>query len=138
MKRATSFKRERNGLASLKQERSGQVMILSVMILGGVLLSAGAIAGLLTVYQIRASNDAVSSAKAVFAADTGIEVASWCLFKDCSPYSSSDLPPVDFDDSGVSFEANSEITETDVTIISKGFAADNQIVRILEVVFIIE
>ncbi len=113
-------------------------MILSVVILGGVLLSTGAIAGLLTVYQIRASNDAVNSAKAVFAADAGIEAASWCLFKDCSPYSSSDLPPVDFDDSGVSFEASSEITETDVTITSKGFAADGQIIRILETIFIIQ
>jgi len=113
-------------------------MILSVIILGGVLLSAGAIAGLLTVYQIRSSNDAVNSAKAVFAADAGIETMSWCLFKDCSPYSSESLPPVSFEDSGVSFEVVSQITPNDITITSQGLAAGGGVVRILENSFIIQ
>jgi hypothetical protein len=120
------------------RKKEGQVMILSVIILGGVLLSAGAIAGLLTVYQIRSSNDAVNSAKAVFAADAGVEIASWCLFKDCSPYDSDNLPPVDFTDVGVYFEATSTVTASEISIVSRGFAADGRVVRILENSFVIE
>ena len=39
-------------------------MIMVVVMMGGLLLVATAIAGLLTVYQVRQSNDAVSSAQA--------------------------------------------------------------------------
>ncbi|MEK7506151.1 MAG: hypothetical protein AAB572_00930 [Patescibacteria group bacterium] len=55
------------------RENSGQVMIMVVVMMGGLLLAATAIAGLLTVYQIRQSNDAVSSAQAFFAADAALE-----------------------------------------------------------------
>lgn len=120
------------------KRKDGQVMIISVVMLGGLLLSAGAIAGLLTVYQIRSSNDAVNSAKAVFAADSGIEAMSWCIFKDCSPYSTADLPPVGFEDSGVSFEANADISTSSISIVSEGLASNGSVVRILENAFIIE
>lgn len=53
-------------------------MILTVMALSGVVLSATAIAGLLVVYQLRQATDLANSAKAVFAADTGID---WALYK---------------------------------------------------------
>jgi hypothetical protein len=120
------------------KKQNGQVMILSVVILGGILLSAAAIAGLLMVYQIRASNDAVNSAKAIFAADAGIEVVSWCFFKGCPPYDAQNPPPIDFDDGGVSFEVDSTITATDITIVSKGLAAGGKVIRILETVFVVE
>jgi hypothetical protein len=56
---------------------SGQAMILAVLALGGALLGATAIAGFLTLYQIRSTTDSESSAKAIFAADAGSE---WALF----------------------------------------------------------
>ena len=51
----------------------GKVMLLTVLVIGGLLLGASAIAGLLMVYQIRQSGDVANSTKAIFAADSGIE-----------------------------------------------------------------
>jgi len=59
------------------RSRSGQVMILTILALGGTLLGATTVAGLLTLYQIRNSTDLANSAKAIFAADTGME---WGLY----------------------------------------------------------
>ena len=72
-----------------RSSSTGQVMVLSVVMLGGVLMSASAIAGLLMVYQIRQANDAVNSAKAIFAADTGIE---WGIYMFSRP-TSTELAP---------------------------------------------
>lgn len=51
-------------------------MILAVLMLGGAMLGVTAIAGLLMLYQIRQSTDYQVSAKAIFAADAGVE---WAL-----------------------------------------------------------
>lgn len=113
-------------------------MVISVVMLGGILLSAAAIAGLLMVYQIRSSNDVVNSAKAVFAADAGIEIATWCIYKvgNCpNNFTSRSSLPVNFSDPGVSFEVDLNLTPTDITITSRGFSAGGRIVRMLETVF---
>lgn len=60
-----------------RASRNGQVMILTVLALGGTLLGATTVAGLLTLYQIRNSKNISNSAKAIFAADAGVE---WGLF----------------------------------------------------------
>jgi hypothetical protein len=60
-----------------KNKRSGQAMLIAVLSLGGAILGATAIAGFLTLYQIRTTTDSQNSAKAIFAADTGTE---WALF----------------------------------------------------------
>lgn len=52
-------------------------MLIAVLSLGGAILGATAVAGLLTLYQLRAANDSENSAKAIFAADAGVE---WTLF----------------------------------------------------------
>ena len=57
--------------------RNGQVMLLTVLTLGGTLLGVTTIAGLLMIYQVRQSTDLSQSAKALFAADAGIE---WGLY----------------------------------------------------------
>jgi hypothetical protein len=54
---------------------SGQAMILAVLTLGGAILGVTAIAGLLMLYQIRQSTDFQNSAKSIFAADAGVELA---------------------------------------------------------------
>ena len=64
----------------------GQVMLLTVLVIGGLLLGASAIAGLMMVYQIRQSSDVVNSTKAIFAADSGVEWELYRMFKD-SDYS---------------------------------------------------
>lgn len=52
-------------------------MLITVLSLGGAILGATTVAGLLTLYQIRATTDTENSAKAIFAADAGVE---WALF----------------------------------------------------------
>ena len=64
----------------------GQAMILAVMALGGAILGATTIAGFLMVYQIRQTTDLANSAKAIFAADAGVECALYNQFisSDCA------------------------------------------------------
>jgi hypothetical protein len=62
--------------------RAGQAMLITVLALGGAILGATTVAGLLTLYQIRATTDAQSSAKAVFAADAGVEWARFSYYCD--------------------------------------------------------
>lgn len=68
----------RGGPASPRASREGQLMLLTILVLGATFLAATTIAGLLTTYQIRQSTDFVRSAQAIFAADTGIE---WGLYQ---------------------------------------------------------
>ncbi len=125
-----------NPKRSTLNPKSGQVMIISVVMLGGILLSAAAIAGLLMIYQIRASNDAVNSAKAVFAADAGIEAVTWCTFKPDCPWINFIDAPFNFDESAVTFKIQArEITADQFEIRSQGLAANGKVVRILETVF---
>lgn len=52
-------------------------MLLATLALGGAILGATTIAGLLMLYQIKTTTDTQNSAKAIFAADSGVE---WALF----------------------------------------------------------
>jgi len=58
--------------------RRGQLLLITVLTLGGTILGATTIAGLLLTYQIRQASDLASSGRAIYAADTGIE---WGLFR---------------------------------------------------------
>jgi uncharacterized protein (UPF0333 family) len=51
----------------------GQVMLLTALLIWGIVLSATSLASLLTIYQFRQVGDITNSAKAIFAADSGIE-----------------------------------------------------------------
>ena len=64
-------------------------MLLTVLSIGGTILGASAIAGLLMVYQIRSATDFANSAKAVFAADAGIEWAQYNYFNPTSTFAQS-------------------------------------------------
>lgn len=61
---------------------TGQVMILATLAIGGAILSATAVAGFLTVSQIRQAGDFANSAKAIFAADAGLEFGMYRFFQD--------------------------------------------------------
>jgi len=60
----------------------GQVMFLTVIVLGVVISSVTVIAGLLMSYQIRRSADVSHSTRAIFAADAGVECMLFQIFKD--------------------------------------------------------
>lgn len=63
-----------------RNSTTGQVMILAVLALGGVVLGATTIAGTLMRYQIRRATDFQNSARAIFAADSGVECALYNYF----------------------------------------------------------
>ena len=54
---------------------SGQAMIIAILSLGGAILGATTLAGFLLLYNIRATTNSVNSAKAIFAADAGLNWA---------------------------------------------------------------
>src|SRR4030042_1587581 len=69
----------------------GQAMLLTVLILSGAILGASPISGYLMLLKIRGSSDISNSAKAIFAADSGIEWELYKYFKnpDCSQVAST-------------------------------------------------
>lgn len=63
----------------------GQVMLITVLTLSGIILGATTIGGLLMAYQIRQSSNITNSTKAIMAADAGIEYQLYNHFKE-TPY----------------------------------------------------
>jgi hypothetical protein len=64
----------------MMQRRNGQAMLIAILTLGGAILGATSIAGLLLLYQIRSTTDTENSAKAIFAADSGVNWALYAYF----------------------------------------------------------
>jgi len=61
---------------------NGQVMILTVVILGGVIISTASLISYLVINNLKQSTDMSLSARAVFASDTGREWELWKALKD--------------------------------------------------------
>lgn len=57
-------------------------MIIAVLALGGAILGATTLAGLLVLYDVRSTTDFVNSAKSIFAADSGV---NWALYSYYDP-----------------------------------------------------
>ena len=68
------------------KRQQGQVMLLTVLVLSSVFLSATAVAGILVINQLGQVAKVIDSARAVFAADTGIERGLFAVFR-CNPTS---------------------------------------------------
>lgn len=81
-------------IGQVPRQSSGQAMILSVMLLTTGILGAASIVGLLMIYEIRYTGDVVSSAQAVFAADAGIECASYQHYKDSTYLCGTEAAPI--------------------------------------------
>lgn len=62
--------------------RQGQAMIIAVLTIGGAMLGATALAGFLTLQNIRGATNVADSAKAIEAADAGI---NWALYSHFNP-----------------------------------------------------
>ena len=101
-------------------------MVMVVVMIGGLLLAATAIAGLLTVYQIRQSNDAVSSAQAFFAADAALE---WQL----ANYNKNYDTPIVFTNGATATSNFTPLGDGSLDFTSQGFAGNT--VRALETIF---
>src|SRR3989344_1579410 len=64
--------------------RNGQVMLITVLVLSATTIAVSTIAGSLTINQIRQATNVSDSAKAIFAAETGIEWYRYQTFKNPS------------------------------------------------------
>jgi len=82
-------------------------MLLTVVVLSATILGATTIAGLLTMYQVRQTADIINSAKAIFAADAGLECAYYAIKPPASCKDSflANCKNITFDDNGASFTA---------------------------------
>lgn len=60
----------------------GQIMLLTVLVLGASMFLAATVAGYLLLLRIRQSTDVVNSTKAIYAAEAGIEWDLYARFKD--------------------------------------------------------
>ncbi len=69
-----------------RASRNGQIMLVSILTLGAVMIGVTAVAGLLVVYQMRISSDVANSAKAIFASDAGIDAALYQFLKPSSGF----------------------------------------------------
>lgn len=115
-----------------KQNSSGQVIVISVITLGLVMIGITAITGILLRNQLRQSRDAGGSIQAIFAADAGVELVSMCYFKgNCDP---NNPPSVSFEGTSVGFTATSTLEPDLLTILSKGTAYGT--IRIIETAFL--
>jgi len=105
-------------------------MVLTVTIISGLILSATAIAGLLVFYQVRESNDVISSTVAVFAADAGLEWGSCNVFKKICGISSQPTMT-----NGARVSVTTSTTAKGYVVQSQGFSG--RTVRALETTFLL-
>ncbi len=101
-------------------------MLLTVVLLSGTVLGVTAIAGVLTLYQLRQASNATDSTRAIYAADAGVE---WELYKRAK----DDKYAKPVMSNGAEFETKS----ADANIIrSLGFAdANHKVARAFELSF---
>ena len=71
----TTSRMENRARTDFVSARSGQAILLVVLVIGGAMLGATTIAGFLVTIQLQQVGDADNSAKAIFAADAGINCA---------------------------------------------------------------
>ena len=64
--------------------KKAQVMVNSILVIGGLVLISSVLAGTVIRYHLRSATDVAGSTKAIFAADTGIEWELYKMFKDSS------------------------------------------------------
>jgi len=102
-------------------------MLLSIILIGGSLLTTGAVAGLLTIHQLKQSNNIVDSTKAFFAADGMLEWKTYDYVK------ATNTSQPNFTN-GASANATIRSSSGQTIIQSEGIAGDT--IRTLESIFI--
>lgn len=78
--------------------------MMSVMVLGGIMISATVIAGILTRFQVSQVTDAVGSAQALFVGDAGVEFSAWSFFQSPDSEVNPTCDAVPSDCSGIDFD----------------------------------
>lgn len=132
-------------LINMFNNEKGQIILLSIMILGGVMIGSATIGSYLLRLQINQVNEATESTNALFAADAGLEAVSWCFFHEdeCSATQrgpdtfcpEDNSPTINFDDPSVSVQTRCRWDKDngEVEVRAQGFKASTT--RILETTY---
>ncbi len=99
------------------KQNGGQAILVVVVLIGGIFMVTTALSGLLMFYQIQQSADAGNSTIALFAADAGLERATYCYF-----YESASNPC----DASAGTLSNGGTFTTTVTANPNGFTIDSE------------
>jgi hypothetical protein len=108
--------------------RRGQAMLIAILVIGGAMLGATALAGFLTLANIRDTTNVANSAKAIEAADAGV---NWALYVHFNPPQVPQLPfangasstVICSDSSGTTIDCDQTAS---TTAISRGSAGDSR------------
>ncbi|MEK9154860.1 MAG: hypothetical protein AAB596_02225 [Patescibacteria group bacterium] len=71
----------KENLSQIISNNSGQAMLLAVFLIGSGILAFTSIAGYLMAQRIRTASDITDSAKAIIAADAGLECGLYKIYK---------------------------------------------------------
>ena len=103
------------------KNNKGQIMMLSVLMIGTSILVFSSIAGYLMLQRLRAASNSVDSTKAIFAADSGIECGLYAVnfasttnprSVECNTDSSTST--LKFDDDHISVAAQANYSDSGV------------------------
>ncbi len=107
----------------MKNSQRGQVMLITTLVLSGVVLASITVAGVLMLYQIRQAGNAAQSAKAIYAADTGINYRLYQLLQNDCNHPAPEFVDATQSESAISLEtATNPADPKDVVINSNGTA----------------
>lgn len=121
------------------KNRRGQTMVLTVMLLSGAVLGATAIVGLLMIYEIRNAVDIINSAKALAAADAGIQCALMKR-KEVQEFSTSsrncgETTPISLSSSGARYSVTEVMDDEGVAIGVRSTGTSGRISRSFEAAY---
>ena len=134
------------------RKENGQAMIVTTLFMSGLILVATTVAGFLVSTQIRQATDTEMSARAIFAADAGIEASLYCyrlVFhpgEDATVDLNEKCKKEDVkisDDFGSTYSTSLILTgtpekPTGFTVTSEGESGGGRVRRVLRTRFIIE
>lgn len=106
-------------------------MLLTVILLSSAILGSATIVGILMTYEIRYSRDVISSAQAVFAADAGIECASYNFYKDPDINCGTEASPITMSNAAT-FWVDVYLDELGINTIVNSFGRSRQTARAFE------
>ena len=122
--------------------KSGQSMLLSVMIISSIILTVTSLIGLLMIYEIRNTTNVRESAKAIFAADAGIECALYHNAKDntkdCNADSAFGDPSTDYQVEYIYADEDGDgVPDSGLEIGARSYGVSRKINRAFEAQFVI-
>lgn len=130
MRKAKSLAHKKEG-QTLRYD-SGQAILVVVVLIGSIFMVTTAISGLLMFYQLEQAADAGNSTIAIFAADAGIERATYCYFYEYPGNSCSINGTVPGNGATYKTTATPSVNQPIILIHADGYDVTGRTIRALE------